>query len=113
MINAIPKNSKIKIKFEIDTLPPKGATFETKYRLLPAPYSINVCDEPSLFAGKIHAVIYRSWKSRVKGRDLYDYVFYLSHSSKFNLYYLEEKLRESSYINNKTQSTLDLLNKHC
>lgn len=104
MITAFPKNSKIKIKFEIDTLPPGGATFETKYRLLPAPYSIKICDKASLFAGKIHAILCRSWKSRVKGRDLYDYVFYLSHNSKYNLHYLEEKLRESGYLNDIKKS---------
>lgn len=51
-------------------MPAGLATYETKYRLLPMPYSIKLYDEASLFSGKIHAVICRSWKSRVKGRDL-------------------------------------------
>lgn len=70
LVAGINKNEKVKIKFEIDTMPAGLATYETKYRLLPMPYSIKLYDEASLFSGKIHAVICRSWKSRVKGRDL-------------------------------------------
>ena len=68
----------IRIKFEVDIAPPAFAAFETKYRLLPSPYEVRLYDLPSLFAGKIHAVLCRAWKNRVKGRDLYDFVFYLS-----------------------------------
>ena len=75
---SVPKNEIIKIKFEVDVNPPKYASFERKYKLQPIPYEVNLYDEPSLFAGKLHAVIGRSWKNRVKGRDLYDYVYYLS-----------------------------------
>ena len=106
-IVGINKNEKIKIKFEIDTTPFKNATYETKYQLLPTPYSIKLYDESSLFAGKIHAIICRSWKSRVKGRDLYDYIFYLSQNSKFNLPYLKEKLVESNFITNHDSYTLE------
>lgn len=78
LVRGVNKNEKVKIKFEIDTKPSDLATFETKFKLLQTPYSIKMYDEPSLFSGKIHAVICRSWKSRVKGRDLYDFIFYLS-----------------------------------
>ena len=54
----------IKIKFEVDTNPPDYATFETKYRLLPLPYEVSLYDMPSLFAGKVHAVLCRSWKNK-------------------------------------------------
>ena len=111
IIVGINKNEKIKIKFEIDTTPFKNATYETKYQLLPTPYSIKLYDESSLFAGKIHAIICRSWKSRVKGRDLYDYIFYLSRNSKFNLPYLNEKLVESNFITNHGSCTLEDIKK--
>jgi len=94
----VPANETIKIKFEIDIKPPSFATYERKYRLLPAPYEVNMYDEPSLFAGKIHAVICRGWKSRVKGRDLYDYVFYLGRGTKVNLSHLRARLVDSGYI---------------
>ena len=79
-------------------MPPGRATYEIKYRLLPMPYSIKLYDEASLFSGKIHAIICRSWKSRAKGRDLYDYVFYLSRNTQFNLPHLQEKFIDSQYI---------------
>ncbi len=95
---SVPGNEAIKIKFEIDTLPPAEASFEKKYRLLPAPYEVNMYDEPSLFAGKLHAVICRNWKSRVKGRDLYDYVFYMSKGAYVNLPHLRARLIDSGFI---------------
>ncbi len=85
----------IKIKFEVDTNPPAFAQCENKYRLLPSPYQVKLYDMSSLFAGKIHAVICRSWKNRVKGRDLYDYVFYLSRQAKVNLPHLQARLKDS------------------
>lgn len=106
-IQGINKNEKVKIKFEINTMPAANATFETKFRLLPIPYSIKLFDESSLFSGKIHAVICRAWKSRIKGRDLYDYVFYLSRKTKFNLKYLQEKLIESDYISKEEAFSVD------
>ncbi len=88
----------IKVKFEVDTNPPEYASFERKYRLLPIPYEISLYDMPSLFAGKIHAVICRSWKNRVKGRDLYDYVFYISRGTSVNLQHLKARLAQSGFI---------------
>ena len=88
----------IKVKFEVDTNPPEYASFERKYRLLPIPYEISLYDMPSLFAGKIHAVICRSWKNRVKGRDLYDYVFYISRGTSVNLQHLQARFAQSGFI---------------
>ena len=96
----------IKIKFEIDIDPPEYAGFEHKYRLLPAPYEVNLYDMPSLFAGKIHAVLARAWRNRIKGRDLYDYVFYLSRGAFLNLPHLNQRLIDSGTI--PADSTLSL-----
>ncbi len=97
----------VKIKFEVDVIPPKYASFEHKYRLLPAPYEVNLYDMPSLFAGKIHAVLARAWRSRIKGRDLYDYVFYLSRNSAVNLPHLRERLIDSGYIRREDSCSLE------
>ena len=99
-------NDTIKIKFEVDTTPPTFATFERKYRLLPIPYEVNLYDMPSLFAGKLHAVICRAWKSRVKGRDLYDYVFYLSQGTPVNLRHLNARLVDSGFDGARKDMTL-------
>lgn len=104
----------IRIKFEVDTDPPAHAAFETKYRLLPSPYEVRLYDLPSLFAGKIHAVLCRAWKNRVKGRDLYDYVFYLAKGVAINLKHLKARLVDSGFIGEDFQldqaSLIGLLN---
>lgn len=95
-----------RIKFEIDVNPPGYATFERKYRLQPIPYEVNLYDEASLFAGKLHAVIGRSWKNRVKGRDLYDYVFYLTKGISFNQKHLRARLMQSGHIDEHSKGDL-------
>ena len=105
------KNETIKIKFEVDVNPPAFASFEHKYRLLPVPYEVNLYDMPSLFAGKLHAVICRAWQSRIKGRDLYDYVFYLSRGASFNLKHLNQRLIDSGFIPSDKECTLSDIKK--
>lgn len=99
----------IKIKFEIDTNPPDCATYETKYALLPFPYAVQMYDEPSLFAGKIHAVLCRSWKNRVKGRDFYDYLWYLARGTKVNLPHLQKRLEQTGKWNEGETLSLEKL----
>lgn len=106
-IAGIADSELIKIKFEVGINLPKYATFEHKYRLLPAPYEVNMYDSASLFAGRIHAVICRAWKSRVKGRDLYDYVFYLARRTPVNLKHLRERLLQTGYITEEVECTLE------
>jgi len=75
----------IKIKLEVDTMPPLG--FETEEKLLLKPFSFYVkCFSLSdLFAGKMHALLYRKWKDNVKGRDWYDMEWYIRKGVKLNL----------------------------
>lgn len=107
--NIINKDEVIKIKFEVDINPPVGATYETKFGLLPSPYQVRLYDMGSLFAGKIHACLCRNWKSRVKGRDFYDYVFFLSMGAKVNLDNLKAKLVQSNYIKEDFNLTIETL----
>ncbi len=75
--HGISSNKSIKIKIEIDRIPPLG--FETEEKLLVRPFSfyVNCFSLPSLFAGKLHALLFRKWKNRVKGRDWYDMEWYI------------------------------------
>ncbi len=99
----------IKIKFEVDINPPMGATYEDKYKLLPRAHVIKLYDKESLFAGKIHAILCRGWKSRVKGRDLFDYVFFIANDIKVNMNLLKNKLLESDYIKENDKFNIDIL----
>lgn len=95
---AVPAGEVLKIKLEIDTDPAPYAAFEREYRLLPMPFEATLYDMPSLFAGKVHAVICRAWKNRVKGRDLYDFVFYRARDIPLNLPHLAAKLVQTGRI---------------
>lgn len=105
-VGGVSKSEAVKVKFEVDVNPPACAGFEHRYRLLPVPYEVCLYDVPSLFAGKIHAVLCRAWKSRIKGRDLYDYVFYLSRGASFNRKHLRERLIQSGFISRDVECTL-------
>lgn len=100
------KEKLISIKIEISTKYIDGAQYEMKLLASPVFSNILCFDYSSLFAGKICALLNRSWRERVKGRDYFDYMFYLSHDVSFNLKYLNNKLKYS--FNNDTSSfTLD------
>ena len=101
----------IKIKFEVDINPPDGATYEDKYKLLPSPHQIKLYDKGSLFAGKIHAILCRNWNLRTKGRDLYDYVFFLANNINVNMELVKNKLIASNYINKDDNFNIDMLKK--
>ncbi len=81
----------IKIKLEVDRQPPLG--FETEEKLLLRPFSFYVkCFTlPDLFAGKMHALLFRKWGNRVKGRDWYDMEWYIK--KKFPLHLEHFRLR--------------------
>ncbi|KGK40947.1 hypothetical protein LH51_18500 [Nitrincola sp. A-D6] len=84
-----------KIKFEVDTDPPLG--FKTDEKLLLEPYSFYVkCFSLSdLYAGKVHALLFRQWKNRVKGRDWFDFEWYVRRGAKLNLNHLAERAKQS------------------
>ncbi len=101
----------IKIKFEVDINPPSGAVIEEQYKLLPSPHQIKLYNRESLFAGKIHAILCRNWQFRTKGRDLYDYVFFLANNIHVNLELLKNKLVDSEYIMSDSRFDIEVLKK--
>ena len=84
----------VKIKIEVDTCPPMG--FATEQRLSVHPHSFYTrCLAPSdLFAGKMHALLFRQWKSRVKGRDWYDWEWYVRQGIPMHFAHFQERTRQ-------------------
>ena len=80
---------KIKIKLEVDTNPPIGSNFENKFLDFPFPFSATIQDMPSLFAGKSHALLCREY---TKGRDWYDFIWYISRRIKINWEFLSSAI---------------------
>lgn len=98
-IYGLNPNALVKIKFEIDTNPPEGAGFQYMNAINPANYRAKLYDMPSLFAGKIHAVLCRDYKHRVKGRDFFDYIWYLKKGTSVNLFHLQKRMEQSGKWN--------------
>ncbi|MEI6207757.1 MAG: nucleotidyl transferase AbiEii/AbiGii toxin family protein [Desulfuromonadales bacterium] len=85
----------LKVKIEVDTEPPPGFTTSTRYLLQPIPFAVRSYSLPDLFAGKMHALLFRKWKNRVKGRDWYDLVWYAANHPELNLHHLEQRMRQT------------------
>lgn len=88
----------LKVKFEIDTDPPGGFETETRYLFRPIPFSVKLYKPSSLFAGKMHALLGRQWKGRVKGRDWYDFLFYITKDIPLNLEHLRRRLVQTGHV---------------
>ena len=95
IVKAITKGQLLKIKLEVDTDPPPGFETQTRYLLQPIPFAVRAFVLPDLFAGKMHAVLCRRWKSRVKGRDWYDLVWYAANHPELHLHHLEQRMRQT------------------
>ena len=78
----------IKIKIEVDINPPLGFATEHKFLLLPFSFMVRCYTLPDLYAGKMHALLFRSWKNRVKGRDWYDFEWYVRNNTALNFDHL-------------------------
>lgn len=99
----------IKIKIEVDTDPPTN--FETENLLLTKPFSFYVScfTLPDLFAGKMHALLFRKWKNRVKGRDWFDMEWYIKKGVAINLEHFCQRAIESGDWSKKSISRDQLL----
>ena len=84
----------IKIKIEVDTNPPLNFTNEQKLLLQPHSFMTRCFTLPDLFAGKMHALVYRAWKNRVKGRDWYDFEWYVRSGVALDFAHLAERCKQ-------------------
>ncbi len=93
--NGMEQVANVKIKIEIDREPPLG--FETEDKLLLKPFSFYVkcLTLPNLFAGKMHALLFRKWGENVKGRDWYDTEWYIRKGIPLNLNHFLIRAKDS------------------
>ena len=86
----------VKVKIELDTDPP--LQFETEQKLLLRPYSFmtRCFTLPDLYAGKMHALVYRAWQRRIKGRDWYDFEWYVRNNIPLDFNHLQARIKEFS-----------------
>jgi predicted nucleotidyltransferase component of viral defense system len=91
----------VKVKIEIDRNPP--LKFNTEQKLIVTPYSfyVNTFTKESLFAGKMHVLLFREWKTRVKGRDWFDLEWYIKNNIALDIMHLQERAWQSGHISKK------------
>jgi len=108
-LNKWSTSKPVKIRFEVDTNPP--GNFDTEERLLLQPFSFYVkCFQlPDLFAGKLHALLYRSWKNRVKGRDWYDFEWYVRHAHPVSVKHFLARAQQTGAFDGVETLTTEML----
>ena len=108
---AFQTEKSLKIKIEVDTQPP--LKFQTEQKLLLHPFSFmtRCFTLPDLYAGKMHALVFRTWNNRVKGRDWYDFEWYVKNEINLDFTHLQERIREFNGIEVDKEEFLRLLKK--
>jgi predicted nucleotidyltransferase component of viral defense system len=104
----IKSNKSIKIKIEVDRNPPAGFSTEQKLLLRPFSFYVNCFSPSSLFAGKMHALLFRKWKNSVKGRDWYDLEWYIKKNISMDLTHFLHRAKDTGDWPKKTISKNDL-----
>lgn len=99
----------LKIKIEVDIDPPLGFKTEQKLLMLPFSFTTRCVSAGDLFAGKMHAIIFRQWKNRIKGRDWYDFEWYVRNRIPLNFSHLQERAKEFNGIELTKESLRHLL----
>lgn len=107
--HGISSNRSIKIKIEIDRVPPLGFSTEEKLLLRPFSFYVNCFDKPSLFAGKLHALLFRKWKNRVKGRDWYDMEWYIRNGVSLNTHHFLFRALETNDWKEQTITSVQII----
>ena len=105
----IKSNKNIKIKIEVDRNPPLNFQTDEKLLLRPFSFYVKCFDLPSRFAGKMHALLFRKWKNRVKGRDWYDMEWYIRKGVPLNLTHFLQRAKDTGDWQEPTISKEELL----
>lgn len=113
--NVIPQNglkevANIKIKLEVDTAPPMGFDTEEKLLLRPFSFYVKCMTLPNLFAGKMHALLFRKWGKNVKGRDWYDMEWYIKKGYSLNLNHFLLRAKDSNDWQKDTVTEEEFIN---
>lgn len=91
----VRSNRSLKIKIEVDRQPPLNFRTEEKLLLRPFSFYVKCFTQSTLFAGKMHALLFRKWKDRVKGRDWYDMEWYIKKGIALNTPHFLARIKDT------------------
>lgn len=109
LVESMHPDAVVRVKIDVNTEPPEGARYDKFSMNDPLNYYLCALDRESMFAGKIGAVIARRWGHRVKGRDLFDYLWYLDNGTEINMEYMRSNLVNQQIIQPDDEFNLDVL----
>ncbi len=109
LVESMHPDAVVRVKIDVNTEPPEGARYDKFSMNDPLNYYLCALDRESMFAGKIGAVIARRWGHRVKGRDLFDYLWYLDNETEINMEYMRSNLVNQQIIQPDDEFNLDVL----
>jgi hypothetical protein len=87
----------VKVKIEVDKDPPLNFSTEHRLLLLPFSFMTRCLTLPGLYAGKMHALLFRKWRNRVKGRDWYDFEWYVRNNHSLDFNHLKERVIQTGH----------------
>lgn len=99
----------LKIKIEVDVNPPLEFSTEQKLLMQPFSFTTRCFTLPDLYAGKMHALTFRAWKNRIKGRDWYDFEWYVRNHVALDFEHLKVRTKEFNDIDLTKELFLELL----
>ncbi|WP_233456398.1 nucleotidyl transferase AbiEii/AbiGii toxin family protein [Xylanibacter ruminicola] len=99
----------LKIKIEVDVNPPLEFSTEQKLLMQPFSFTTRCFTLPDLYAGKMHALTFRAWKNRIKGRDWYDFEWYVRNRVALDFDHLRVRTKEFNDIDLTKELFLELL----
>jgi predicted nucleotidyltransferase component of viral defense system len=105
----IRSNRNVKIKIEVDRKPPLLFSTEEKLLLRPHSFYVNCFTPSSLLAGKMHALLFRKWKNRVKGRDWYDMEWYIRKGIALDIQHFLQRAKDTNDWQKDTISSEQIL----
>jgi predicted nucleotidyltransferase component of viral defense system len=103
----VETKANIKIKIEVDTDPPLNFKTEEKLLLRPLSFYVKCFTLPDLFAGKMHALLFRKWGTNVKGRDWYDMEWYIKKRIELDLSHFLTRAQDSGDWKEDTISAIE------
>jgi len=109
----VRSNKSLKIKIEVDRRPPLNFDTEEKLLLRPFSFYVKSFTRPCLFSGKLHALLFRKWKNRVKGRDWYDLEWYIKKGIPLDVNHFLTRARDTNdwqYDSISNEQIIELLN---
>lgn len=108
-VKSLGRDTVVRVKIDVDTDPSYGAKYEKYSMKYPLNYYLCVLDLPSMFAGKLGAVLTRRWGMREKGRDFYDYLWYVENEIPINMEYMRANLERAKVLSPDDEFNIDVL----